>query len=64
MSAKSKDVVMHVDGVKITQCAYRGPRHSEVTFPIDKSRYTVWTQTARRYQSGAGACQGTIERIV
>jgi hypothetical protein len=52
-----------IDGVKITQCAYRGPRKGEVTFPTDKSRYTVWTQTASKYTRGTGACQGTLDKI-
>ena len=62
MARKSKDVVEYVDGVKITRCAYRGPKKGTETFPVDKSRYTVLTQTASRYTRGAGACQGTIER--
>lgn len=63
MARKSKDIVTIVDGVKFTQCAYRGPKKSEVTFPTDKSRYTVWTQTAGKYTRGSGACQGTIPRV-
>ena len=63
MARKSKDVVTYVDGVKFTQCAYRGPKKSEVTFPTDKSRYTVWTQTASKYSRGTGACQGTVAKI-
>lgn len=63
MARKCKDVVTIVDGVKITQCAYRGPRKGEATFPTDKSRYTVWTQTASKYTRGTGACQGTLDKI-
>ena len=63
MARKSKDIVTIVDGVKVTQCAYRGPRKGEETFPTDKSRYTVWTQTASKYSRGSGACQGTIARV-
>ena len=63
MARKSKDVVTYVDGVKFTQCAYRGPKKTEVTFPTDKSRYTVWTQTASRYVRGSGACQGTVAKV-
>lgn len=63
MARKSKDVVEFVNGVKVTMCAYRGPRKGEVTFPTDKSRYTVWTQTASRYVRGSGACQGTIDKV-
>ena len=63
MARKSKDVVTFVDGVKFTQCAYRGPKKGTETFPTNKSRYTVWTQTASKYVRGSGACQGTIAKM-
>jgi hypothetical protein len=63
MARKSKDVVTYVDGVKVTQCAYRGPKKGQETFPVGKSRYTVWAQTASRYVRGSGACQGTIDQV-
>ena len=63
MTRKSKDVIEYVNGVKITHCAYRGPKKGTETFPVDKSRYTVWTQTASRYVRGSGACQGTIDKV-
>ena len=61
MSKKSLDVVTYVDGVKVTHFAYRQP--TQKTWPISKSRYTVWAQTARKYTLGSGACVGTIDRI-
>lgn len=63
MARKSKDISVIQNGVKYTMCAYRGPRKGEATFPTDKSRYTVWAQTASKYVRGSGACQGTIDKI-
>ena len=60
MNKKSKDEVTTIDGIKITLCAYRKPKKGTTTFPIEKSRYTVWTQTVSRYTRGTGACQGTV----
>lgn len=41
MARKSKDIVTFVDGVKITQCAYRGPKkvrkHSRPTSRVTPS---------------------------
>lgn len=64
MARKSKDIVTYVNGVKYTQCAYRGPRKNESTFDINKSKYTVWTQTVAKYTRGANGVLGTVERIV
>lgn len=63
MARKSKDVVTYVDGVKVTRCAYRGPRKGEATFPMDKSRYTVWTQTVSKYTRGTNGVLGTVDKI-
>ena len=63
MARKSKDVVTYVDGVKVTQCAYRGPRKGEATYDINKSRYTVWAQTVSKYTRGTRGVQGTVEKI-
>ena len=63
MARKSKDVVTFVDGVKYTQCAYRGPRDSETTFPISKSKYTPWVQTVSKYTRGTNGVLGTVEGI-
>lgn len=63
MAAKSKDVVTVVNGVIVTQCAYRGPRKGKETFPVAKSRYTAWHQTASRIRRGAGGVQGTVDSL-
>jgi hypothetical protein len=63
MARKSKDIITVVDGVKITQCAYRGPRKGESTYDINKSKYTVWAQTVSKYTRGTNGVQGTVEKI-
>jgi len=63
MARKSKDVVTYIDGVKFTQCAYRGPKKGQETFPLDKSRYTVWTQTVSKYTRGTNGVLGTVEKV-
>ena len=63
MARKTKyvDVVTIVDGVKVTQCAYRGPRKTERTYDIAHSRYTAWHQGVNRFKHGNGGIQGTVE---
>lgn len=63
MARKSKDIVTYVDGVKITQCAYRGPRKGESTYDINKSKYTPWAQTVGKYVRGSRGVLGTVEKI-
>jgi hypothetical protein len=63
MASKSKDEVHYFDGVKVTLCAYRGPRKGERTYDINKSRYTPWAQTVARYTRGSGGVLGTVEKI-
>lgn len=63
MARKSKDVVEYVNGVKVTQCAYRGPRKGEATYDINKSRYTVWAQTVSKYTRGTNGILGTVEKV-
>jgi hypothetical protein len=63
MARKSKDVVTYVDGIKVTQCAYRGPRKGEATYDINKSRYTVWAQTVSKYTRGTNGILGTVEKV-
>ena len=62
MARKSKyiDVVTVVDGVKVTQCAYRGPRKIERTYDIAHSRYTAWHQGVRNYTHGTRGVLGTV----
>lgn len=62
MAKKKVDVVTIVDGVKFTQCAYRGPKKTETTFPIEKSRYTPWAQTVSKYVRGSRGVLGTVDR--
>ena len=63
MARKSKDVVTYVDGVKVTQCAYRGPRKGEATYDINKSRYTPWAQTVSKYVRGSRGVLGTVDKV-
>jgi hypothetical protein len=63
MARKSKDLVSYVDGVKFTQCAYRGPKKGQETFPLDKSRYTVWAQTVSKFTRGTRGVLGTVDRV-
>ena len=63
MARKSKDVTVIQDGVKYTMCAYRGPKASETTWDVNKSRYTHWAQTVSRYTRGCGACVGTVQKV-
>jgi len=63
MARKSKDIVTYVDGVKVTQCAYRGPRRGEGTYDINKSKYTVWAQTVSKYTRGTNGVLGTVPKI-
>jgi len=63
MARKSKDLVSYVDGVKFTQCAYRGPKKGQETFPLEKSRYTVWAQTVSKFTRGTRGVLGTVDRV-
>ena len=63
MARKSKDIVTVVDGVKMTICAYRGPRFNEQTFDVNKSRYTPWAQGVTKYQHGTRGIQGTVDTL-
>lgn len=62
MARKSKDVVTYVDGVKFTQCAYRGPKRSESTWDVNKSRYTAWHTGVVKYEKGSTGILGTVEK--
>lgn len=57
---KYNDVVTYVNGVKTTICAPRKPRVSELTYPINKSRYTAWAQGVTRLEHGIGGVLGTV----
>lgn len=61
--AKLNDTTNYVDGVKVTMCAPRKPRKSEITYPIDKSRYTPWSQTVSKYTRGTNGVLGTVDRV-
>lgn len=58
---KYEDIVTIVDGVKVTQCAPRMPKRSEMTFLVDKSKYTPWAQGVSNYRRGSRGVQGTVE---
>lgn len=60
---KQKDIVTYVDGIKVTQCVYRGPRRGEATYDISKSRYTPWSQGVVKYERGTRGVLGTVEKI-
>lgn len=51
------------DGVTVTILAPRSPRKSEVTWPIDKSKHSVWHQGVSNYVRGTRGTQGTVEHI-
>lgn len=64
MARKSKDVVMYIDGVKVTLCAYRGPKRSDTTWDVNKSRYTAWHTGVVKYEKGTSGILGTVEKGV
>lgn len=64
MARKSKDVVTYVDGVKVTLCAYRGPKRSDTTWDVNKSRYTAWHTGVVKYEKGTSGILGTVEKGV
>ena len=61
MAKKSKDTVTVVDGVKITMCAYRGPRKGERTYDPAKSRYSAWHQGVSNMNRGKSGIHGTMD---
>jgi len=62
MARKCKDEVHYFDGVKVTLCAYRGPRKGEKTYDISKSRYTAWHTGVVKYEKGSSGILGTVEK--
>lgn len=62
MAKKSKDTVVMIDGVKVTMCAYRGPKKSQSTWDINKSRYTAWHTGVVKYEKGTNGILGTVEK--
>lgn len=63
MAKKYEDVVTYVNGVKVTQCAYRGPRKTERTYDIAHSRYTAWHQGVKNFERGTRGVQGTVRQV-
>lgn len=61
MARKSKDITVIKDGVKFTVCAYRGPKRSQTTWDINKSRYTAWHTGVVKYEKGSSGILGTVE---
>lgn len=53
MAKKYNDTVSIVNGIKVTQCEYRGPRGTERTFPMMKgSIYTTGAKNVNLMQQG------------
>jgi hypothetical protein len=63
MSRKFQDVTTEVNGVKVTLCDYRGPKRSQVTWDINKSRYTAWHTGVVKYEKGTSGILGTVEKV-
>lgn len=64
MAKKYKDEVVMVDGIKVTMCAYRGPKQSQSTWDVNKSRYTAWHTGVVKYEKGTTGILGTVEKTV
>lgn len=64
MARKSSDEVQYLNGVKVTLCAYRGPRRGERTYDINKSRYTAWHTGVTKYENGSSGILGTTKNSV
>lgn len=63
MSRKFQDVTSEVNGVKVTMCAYRGPKRSQVTWDVNKSRYTPWHTGVVKYEKGTRGILGTVDKV-
>ena len=48
------------DGVKHTIGEYHEPRPSERTWPLNKSKHTVWAQGLSNYTRGIRGTLGTV----
>jgi hypothetical protein len=62
MAKRYKDEVIYVDGVKVTVCDYRGPKRKDMTWDVDKSRYTAWHTGVVKYEKGTSGILGTVEK--
>lgn len=62
MARKYQDITAVVDGVKVTFCDYRGPKRSQSTWDINKSRYTAWHTGVVKYEKGTTGILGTVEK--
>ena len=61
MAKKIQDVVTIIDGVKYTQCGYRGPKKGQRTYEPSKSRYSQWHQGVSAMARGKGGINGTMD---
>lgn len=59
---KNSRVTTYIDeaGVKHTIGEYHEPRPSERTWPLNKSKHTVWTQGLSNYTRGIRGTLGTV----
>lgn len=57
---KYNDVVVVVDGVKVTLCAPRKPRKGERTYDPARGKYSQWTQGVGKMARGTAGVQGTV----
>lgn len=59
---KNSRVTTYIDeaGVKHTIGEYHEPRPSERTWPLNKSKHTVWAQGVSNYTRGIRGTLGTV----
>ena len=59
---KNSRVTAYIDeaGVKHTIGEYHEPRPSERTWPLNKSKHTVWVQGTSNYTRGIRGTLGTV----
>lgn len=60
---KKTQVTIYVDeaGVKRTIGEYHQPRPGERTWPLNKSKHTIWAQGKSNYVHGVRGTLGTVD---
>lgn len=60
---KNSRVTTYIDevGVKCTIGEYHEPRPSERTWPLNKSKHTIWAQGKSNYAHGVRGTLGTVD---